>query len=1655
MRSRSLLHAVFSALAIALFAAAGLSPQAVHAQARLQFIDAGGLRDFVPAEDEVYLRWRAGAPVGVRGAVESRIAGTTVLDSVGPHAVVKLSQRLDVARLRAGTDEFSGAFPGVEVLPVLYVAGEPQGKASRRVLTRQLLVGIAAGQTPAQVGALVGAVAARESAEPGVAILELANAFQVLEALAVLQKAGIPANPLLGHAWDTFALPKDFFFNNQWHLLNTGQEGSLFGIDANVLDAWQLTLGTGVTIGIVDSCLQTGHPDLVQNTPSVNSGLHFDFLDEDTDPNPHFGDNHGTSVAGVAAARQNNGSNDPQTGLMLGVSGAAPEARLIGLRLINESGFVPVTDLEEATALFWKVGVEQVPIIDISNNSWGPGPFIGPDILTRTALRDATLLGRNRKGQITLFAAGNGQFSGREANLNGYCNSRYVIAVGAIDNLGKQSAYSELGANVLVSAPSNGGTLGIVTTDDQDVAGYNPPRSVIQELANTDYTNQFGGTSSATPLVAGVTGLLLAANPNLGWRDVKEILASTARQVDVADPGWDLNPLLAGVQDNAAGFHFNRKFGGGMVDASAAVIRGLEWNNLAEEIQQEVKFPSAQLPRTIPDFVFTTPPVLPPNARLDFAFVGPNYPNLRVEVLEVTVDITHARRSDLEISLVSPGGTTSILVAGGRPLGDNKDFKYSVFDGKGGVVKQAIGWTFTSVQHWGENSTGTWQLFIKDKASIFTGKVNSASVRLYGTPSTVQRFKFEAPRYSVIEPDNAPGAAPRDLKVKVLRLGSSVGTAAVSFSSSPRGTATAAAGGVANPDYLPIEGTVFFENGETFKEITVSVLDDNIPESTEPIYLILKNPVGASFGGVNLTTIDLIDNDENRVSVIASDPDAAEPSLGLPEDNGVVTISRTVAAAQPLVVRFSISGTATPGLNPGDDYVPVELTATIPANETSTTVTIEPRDDESIEGTETVILSLTADANYQLGVPSAAQVRIVDNDRSSVQVTAIENGVLRENDQARIATVRISRTDDTTLPLVVNLTYGGNQVNGGQYVDADAPAVQPNKALPATLTIPSGQSFVDLHIRTVNDAVYQASKAIVIGLDQSLDYNFTFGFLSSATLTVIEDDALPDTRIPTVKVTLPKPNTRFVAPSTVAISGTAADNTKVQAVEYRVNSDTWKLIPGVTPGATVTWSLNLNVPTHPTAPEVAYGANVVELRSVDEDGNRSVTGVTSFKYVAERPIQVTVLGQGGVTGGFLGTTTREVGTDYEITAQPLPGQVFLRWTGLAPGFPNPSDRKIHFKPEDIIGSALQAEFIPTPFVPAILGTYSGLARRVPFTFDSSAYLTVNVTPTGIFTGRLSINSVTYSLKGEFNGTGVYVGNVTRKNDLPLTLNLIIDLAPAGTQRITGTIVSPTFTLTTIAERAPFSKTAPPPASVSGKQFTMVLPANDQAANGDFEADGDGYGTVNIDTAGQVKMIGTLPDGTKFASTQSLTRNLTWPLFVELYSRKGIAIGTITHDALQATTDFRGKYSWFKPAKSGDKYFPLGFIIDENDLLGSAYSFTTGRALAGFANTPDNASITLDFGNLPNLIRKVATFSESNLVTMNEAASPSKGEGLTLKVSTRDGTFTGSFTHPLGGKKVSFQGVLFQKQQTGMGGFLGISIPGVPLQTGRVFFESAP
>ena len=132
---------------------------------------------------------------------------------------------------------------------------------------------------------------------------------------------------------------------------------------------------------------------------------------------------------------------------------------------------------------------------------------------------------------IYMWAAGNGHDKGDRSTYDGWNNSPYTVSIGAVDDRGLMTWYSEHGPNLIVSASSNGANRQAITT-----------------TSNAGYTDNFGGTSSATPLASGAVALMLQANPNLGWRDVQEILIRTARKNAPTDREWLVN---------GAGFNFN------------------------------------------------------------------------------------------------------------------------------------------------------------------------------------------------------------------------------------------------------------------------------------------------------------------------------------------------------------------------------------------------------------------------------------------------------------------------------------------------------------------------------------------------------------------------------------------------------------------------------------------------------------------------------------------------------------------------------------------------------------------------------------------------------------------------------------------------------------------------------------------------------------------------------------------------------------------------------------------------------------------------------------------------------------------------------------------------------------------------------------------
>ena len=454
---------------------------------------------------------------------------------------------------------------------------------------------------------------------------------------------------------------------SQWHLKNTGQGGGTVGADANVEPVWNAGVnGTGATIAIVDDGLLRTHQDLAPNYTATHS---FDFNDNDNDPLPLSFDTHGTSAAGVAAAQGDNG---------VGVAGAAYEATLAGIRLIAG----PTDDFTEAQALSFHRNA-----IDIYSNSWGPadnGVLAGAGPMVLAAFADNFTTGRGGRGSIYTWAAGNGLGSNDNVNYDGYANNRHVIAVGAIDNTGVQAGYSEPGAAMLVTAYSSGGSRGITTTSGP---------------SDGSYTNSFGGTSSATPLVSGVIALMLDANPNLTARDVRHVLVLSADKVNPGDGGWTAN---------GAGLSVNHKYGFGGINAQAAVALAQTWTPVDPEVAVSTGFQSVGL--SIPDGPvgggFGA-------ARTDQVTVTQN---VRLEHVEVEFSATHPFRGDLEVVLISPDGTQSVL---------------SQVHNDGGP--DYSGWTFTSVRHWGEESAGTWTLRVRDGANNDTGTFAGWKLNLYGT----------------------------------------------------------------------------------------------------------------------------------------------------------------------------------------------------------------------------------------------------------------------------------------------------------------------------------------------------------------------------------------------------------------------------------------------------------------------------------------------------------------------------------------------------------------------------------------------------------------------------------------------------------------------------------------------------------------------------------------------------------------------------------------------------------------------------------------------------------------------------------------------------------------------------------------------------------
>ncbi len=353
---------------------------------------------------------------------------------------------------------------------------------------------------------------------------------------------------------------------------------------------------------------------------------------------------------------------------------------------------------------------------DIVNDSWGFAPqrsgnvnyafvdsFATPNFAAAgQELHNLAAFGRGTLGTIVVQSAGNSYKFGDDTNLHNFQNSRYIITVAASDYFGQAASYSSPGTSILVTAPGgeNGGATGIFTTDRVGAAGYSA----------TDYMF-LAGTSFAAPIVSGVVALMLEANPNLGYRDVQEILAYSARHIGANSSNLEFN----GADNwNGGGLHYDgtlRKFGFGLVDALAAVRLAETWG-------------AAHTVANLQELSFTRTPnmAIPDNNFAGISDVISVAQHMQIERVDVTLNLTHPSIGDLSITLQSPSGVRSSLLY--RP-GKGPDSTIS-------SSQNDIHFTFDTVANWGEDSSGQWTLQVADQAALESGALNNWILTLTG-----------------------------------------------------------------------------------------------------------------------------------------------------------------------------------------------------------------------------------------------------------------------------------------------------------------------------------------------------------------------------------------------------------------------------------------------------------------------------------------------------------------------------------------------------------------------------------------------------------------------------------------------------------------------------------------------------------------------------------------------------------------------------------------------------------------------------------------------------------------------------------------------------------------------------------------------------------
>jgi subtilisin family serine protease len=506
--------------------------------------------------------------------------------------------------------------------------------------------------------------------------------------------------------------PRDPLYPQQWYLNHNGGHQLAALSHISVEPAWDITRGLrSIVVAVVDDSFDLNHPDFQASGKIVAP---VDLKEKDFLPLPSGNEtSHGTACAGIAIAEENG----------TGIIGVAPACAFMPIRT---TGFLDDQSIEDIFNWAIEKGAAVISC------SWGASAVYFPlSLRQRAAINRAATKGRNGKGCVILFAAGNANrpingaineqnwqknlLKGNTQWLGGFAVHPDVITVTASTSLNKKAAYSNWGDNISVCAPSNNAPpgmwfqetgyiytqpaistsligLGVLTTDQMGAAGYDPG----------NFASNFGGTSSATPVVAGVAALVLSANPDLTAQEVKHILQDTADKIVDPDP----DPQLGLREGKYDGSGHSKWFGYGKVNALRAVEQARQLRLSPGVATKQLEGKSSRS-FGIPD-----------NNRDGIKSAIAIAESSLVRDIQVNVNITHDFLGDLEIYLIAPSNQRVLLQS--RTLGRRRTLQTTYTQRSHPVLTQLLS----------QATRGHWQLWVIDYAPQDIGTLNSWELTL-------------------------------------------------------------------------------------------------------------------------------------------------------------------------------------------------------------------------------------------------------------------------------------------------------------------------------------------------------------------------------------------------------------------------------------------------------------------------------------------------------------------------------------------------------------------------------------------------------------------------------------------------------------------------------------------------------------------------------------------------------------------------------------------------------------------------------------------------------------------------------------------------------------------------------------------------------------